>query len=370
MVALHRAAPFTDVHAHPSLGRFLFGHDLWGSHQAEPGFRPQQLRSGFRQLEQGHVGVLWAAHYVPEDELLDDCSVPRTAVSLGVPLERLRAGDRFALLAEVMDGFEAEVARSPGCFEVARSLDDLARIRESGRTAVVHAVEGAHALGGDPGRLEVLAARGVACVGLAHLFANRMFSQTLGVPPELMTRFPCRFRFHADEDPPVSPLGYQVLEQLAVCRMLADVTHCSPRARAAVYAALAGRRPVIASHVGLQRFCRHPYNLDDEDLRAIAAGGGAVGLVLAPAWLRSDGGRTVLDALWRSFVHVRDVTGSWDHVMIGSDFDGFTDAPEDCWDAGGLWGITAMLLARGLDAADVIKVIGGNARRVLEAGWH
>ncbi len=369
VVALHRAAPFTDVHAHPSLSRFLFGHDLWGRHRAEPGFHPAQLRSGFRQLEHGKVGVVWASHYVPEREILNDCSLLRFAGHLVPELDRLRTEDRFVLLREVLDGFEAEVAREPGCAEVARTAADLARIVASGKVAVVHTVEGAHVLDGDVDRVDELCARGVACLTLAHFFHNEMFAQTVGIPPELLGRIPCQFRFNADEGPAISPLGYQLLEKLSACPMLVDVCHCTPRARQAVYAAIGSKRPILATHVGLRRFCPHPYNLDETDLRAIAESGGAVGLILMPQWLRSDGERTVLDVLWEQASYIYECLGSWDHVMIGSDFDGFTDAPDDCWDASQLWKITAMLLARGLREDDVMKVIGGNAQRVLREGW-
>ncbi len=369
VVALHRAAPFTDVHAHPSLSRFLFGSDLWGRHRADPGFHPTQLRTGFRQLEHGKVGALWASHYVPEREIVNDCSLFQFAGHLVPELDRLRTEDRFVLLRDLLDGFEAQIAREPGCVELARTAADFNRIVASGRLAVVHAVEGAHVLEGDLDRLDELCGRGVACLTLAHFFHNGLFAQTVGIPPELLSRIPCQLRFHADEGEAITPLGYALLEQLAACPILVDVCHCSPRARQAVYAAIGGQRPVLATHVGLRRFCPHPYNLDEADLKAIAGSGGAVGLTLMPQWLRSDGERTVLDALGDQASYIYECLGSWDHVMIGSDFDGFTDTADDCWDASQLWKITAMLLARGLREDDVLKVIGGNAARVLREGW-
>lgn len=369
VLALQRQAPFCDVHAHPSLARFLFGHDLWHRPTVGPGFAPFQLRSGFPQLEAGGVGVVWASHYVPESEIFDDCSLLKWAGYLVAELERLRAEDRCTLLGEMLEGFEAEVAREPARVEVARSAPDLARIAAEGRLAVVHCVEGAHVLGGDPDRVDELARRGVASLTLAHFFPNDLFAQTVGIPPELLRLIPCRFRFHADEDPPVAPAGYAVLERMVAGGVLPDVCHLTPRARRAVYEAVRGRIPVIASHVGLHRFCAHPYNLDEGDLVAIAASGGAVGLILMPQWLRCDGEKSVLDVLHQRLAYVAEVTGSWDHVMLGSDFDGFTDAPEDCCEAAQLWKITAGLLERGVCEEKVRKVIGGNAMRVLREGW-
>ncbi len=55
---------------------------------------------------------------------------------------------------------------------------------------------------------------------------------------------------------------------------------------------------------------------------------------------------------------------------MGTDFDGFTDPPDDVRDASHLGRVTAMLLDRGVPEPDVLKILGGNAQRVLEAGWR
>ena len=64
------------------------------------------------------------------------------------------------------------------------------------------------------------------------------------------------------------------------------------------------------------------------------------------------------------------VTGSFDHVALGTDFDGFTDPPDDVRDASQLGKVTRMLLERGVRETDVRKILGGNAQRVLERGWR
>ena len=61
--------------------------------------------------------------------------------------------------------------------------------------------------------------------------------------------------------------------------------------------------------------------------------------------------------------------GSWQHVAIGTDFDGFTDPPDDCTDAASSRGCAAAA-KNGLAPADVEAVLGGNARRVLRDGWR
>ena len=128
--------------------------------------------------------------------------------------------------------------------------------------------------------------------------------------------------------------------------------------------------PVLASHVGVARLRNDPYNLSDDELREIAASGGVIGVIFMTYWLSPDKPANGLEVIWQTMEHIHAVTGSWDHVMLGTDFDGFTDPPDDVRDASELPKVTQMLLDRGVPEDDVMKILGGNAMRVLEAGWR
>jgi membrane dipeptidase len=62
--------------------------------------------------------------------------------------------------------------------------------------------------------------------------------------------------------------------------------------------------------------------------------------------------------------------GSWEHVALGTDFDGFTDPPDDCKSEAELPRVRELLEAKGVPADAVEAVLGGNARRVLRSGWR
>jgi membrane dipeptidase len=62
--------------------------------------------------------------------------------------------------------------------------------------------------------------------------------------------------------------------------------------------------------------------------------------------------------------------GSWQHVAIGTDFDGFTDPPDDCQDASRLPVVREMLERNGVSDDDADAILGDNARRVLSEGWR
>jgi membrane dipeptidase len=125
----------------------------------------------------------------------------------------------------------------------------------------------------------------------------------------------------------------------------------------------------VASHIGVRRYRDDPYNLYDDELREIAGRGGAVGVIFMPYWLATEG-RDGLAMIGDTMEHIASVTGSWSHVMIGTDFDGFTTPPRTVADASRLPRVTKMLLARGVAESDVLKVLGGNAFRVLRMSWR
>ncbi len=152
--------------------------------------------------------------------------------------------------------------------------------------------------------------------------------------------------------------------------MIVDICHCSPEARREIYAELGSDRPIVASHVGVRELMDDPYNLTDGEIEHIAGSGGVVGIILMTYWLEEGHPADGLESIWKTIEHIQGVTGSWDHIVIGTDFDGFTDPPDDVRDASQVGKITQMMLDRGVPERDVKKVLGGNAQRVLELGWR
>jgi len=370
---LHRDAPLTDVHVHPSLKAYLFRRNLWRHYTSGRAFNPLSSRSDFPTLERGGVGVIWATHHLPETELFRQCFLLRAAGWLLLPVYRkITSGSRLGRVLEMVDVLEEQVARHPDRAEVARSAADVRRIRTAGKIAVVHAVEGAHVLEGSIQGLDELARRGVALVTLSHFFDNGIAAQTPGgIPRDMFVRKLCPFDFRWSHSTALTPFGRDVLHRMVELRMLVDVTHCTPDARGAVFGELNRSRPVVATHVGVQRYNPDPYCLADDELREIARSGGLVGVIFMNYWLRQPHPpRNGLDLIWRTVEHIHAVTGSFDHIALGSDFDGFTDPPDDVEDASMLPAVTATLLDRGMAPADVKKVLGENAQRVLEVGWQ
>jgi membrane dipeptidase len=367
---LHREAPFTDVHAHPSLKAWLYRRNLWRHYRSGKSFNPVSSRSDFKCLERGGVGVLWAAHYLPERQLFRDCRLARAAAAVLVPKHRrLLDGSLFERLLEMMDALEREIERRPEKTELALSAADAVRIRQAGKIAVVHTVEGAHVLEGDSDNLDKLAERGVAMLTLCHFYPNELAAHVDGIPKKMFLRKLSKFRFGAHGSPPLTDFGREVLKKLGTLPMIVDISHCTPEAREAIYAELDGERPIIASHVGVEHLNSDPYNLGDDEIREIARRGGAVGVIFLNYWLDASHPKKGLTAIWKTVEHIESVTGSWNHIVLGTDFDGFTDPPNDLKNASRLGRVTRMLLDRGVPEDAIKKILGGNAQRVLAAGW-
>ncbi|MDT3424601.1 membrane dipeptidase [Paenibacillus forsythiae] len=100
--------------------------------------------------------------------------------------------------------------------------------------------------------------------------------------------------------------------------MLLDVSHLSE----AGFWELAelSHRPFIASHSNARAICNHPRNMTDDQIRAVIAAEGRIGLTFVP-WFVTDDGEAAPQDLLRHIEHICALGGE-QHLMFGSDFDG------------------------------------------------
>lgn len=369
----------TDIHAHPAMNAFLWDRDLRRHYFTSAGFNPLATLTDFKLLRKGGVKVLWSSLHVPEQQYFELPPIWLLAhATAGGRL--LLENDPWNCLITQMDEMEAQVRRASAEFGLARSNAELDEIRASGRTAIVHTVEGGHVLGGRlpdddlEGRLErvrQLASRGVASITIAHLFPNELAGHVDAIPKEEHKVLFWKLDPEVDLKKGLTEKGRAVVEQMVKSRILPDVSHCTPKAREEIYELVDNRIPVIASHTGVHSMNEAAYNLSKSDVLAIQASQGLIGVIFMPYWLEEKDPGPGLSAIWRTMDQIRRwCDGSWDHVAIGTDFDGFTNPPDDCKSEAELPRIADMLDAQGLTADEIRAVLGGNARRVLSEGWR
>jgi len=372
----YRQATIVDLHAHPSLKVSLFNRVLTRWNKANRAFDPFDVHADFPKLRAGGVDVLLSTLCVPEAAMLGEIGYLRL---LKYPLhglwKRVFARPPAEVAMEMLDGMEAQVraAVDPAggkrlaqmVFSV-RELDEILAQPGERPIAVIHSVEGGHVLGGSLDNLQRLFDRGVAYLTLAHFCENAAVSPCYPYPESVETLG----SFCGDRNlcQGLTPFGVQVIEKMLELGIILDIAHCTPVARRQIYDIVGNRRPIIASHVGAYEINPSPYNLQDWELKKIADNGGLAGVIFMNYWLMPHETKRGINYIARTIEQFVRAAGI-EHVGIGTDFDGFTDPPDDLADASQLYRLTQRLLADGYSAEDIVRIWGGNALRVLHDGW-
>jgi membrane dipeptidase len=163
----------------------------------------------------------------------------------------------------------------------------------------------------------------------------------------------------------LSHLGNELLEVMAGFNAILDLSHMAEQAFNEAVDRYEG--VIIASHSNPRKFRESDRHLSDDMIRRLAERNGVMGIVLfnrflSNTWSKGDA-RLPLSIVADAIDHVCQVTGSANHVGIGSDFDGGFGAeqvPEGLETSGDLYLIKDLLLARGYSKEDTEAVIGGN----------
>lgn len=368
---LHRSAMVIDAHTHPSLKTFLLRKRLWKRHRAGGAWNPLCMRVDLPKLEEGGVDVAVVSHYLPEEGLLRDCAPLRLLVALGPSRwRRLFRDPPFESLGRIIDTFEAAVedAASRGHrAAVARSFAELELLRAGGRTVFLHAVEGAHSLGGSLDNLARLAGRGVCSLTLAHFYANAAAPPVDGIPRS-MKGWGC-FRSGKDLESGLTRFGREVVEAMIDLGMIIDLTHCTPTARQEVMDVVGTRSPLVFSHVGVRPLASLAMSPDPREMARVGDSGGVIGVIFMNYWLGEEERGPGLESVVRTVREVVSRAGI-EHVALGSDFDGLTDPPDDLADSSHMPRVTDALLRGGFSHDAVERVLGRNVHRVLRDGWR
>ncbi|ADW68439.1 dipeptidase [Granulicella tundricola] len=294
---------------------------------------------------------------------------------------------------QLIDGVLAQVRSAPEALALCRTPAEILVARKAGKFAIVLAVEGGHAI---EDNLEIL----------------RTYHQ-LGV--RYMTLTWSHTTTWADSSGDgghhngLTDFGKQVIREMNRLGMMVDVSHVSDKTLEDVLAT--STAPIIASHSSARALTGAPRNLTDDQIRAIAATGGAVMVNFFPAFIdetwraawsalkperdlahqaaaapyRLNGDpvpfavsnaidrefaarleRPPLSSLLDHIEHILRVAGE-DHIGIGSDFDGIPATPAEIDTAADLIKITRGLYDRGITAEQLHKLLGGNLLRVFQS---
>ncbi len=234
---------------------------------------------------------------------------------------------------------------SDGGFVVIESAADLSAYLERRRgnrqlTAGLLSIEGAHALDGKLENLDVLYRAGYRMMSPSHFFDNDIGGSAAGVNKIGLTE-----------------KGREWVRQMEARNMIVDLAHASAKTIDDVLAI--ATRPVVVSHTGVKGTCDNNRNLSDDQIRAVAAKGGLIGVGY---WETATCG-TDARAIVKAMRYVSDRVGV-EHVALGSDFDGAVTEP---FDTSGLVEITDAMLQVGFSEQEIRMIMGDNALKFLAA---
>ena len=332
---LHRACPVVEAHADLPM-------DLWRRRRAG---EVAPLRDDYLgRLRQGGVRVEFLT-------IGGDMRV--TMDGEGRPDTRAR---------EMIDDVVGE-AESSDELRVVRSARDLATVLAGNEVGLVLHFEGCRPLRGQ--------------VELAHAFHR------LGLRSAQLTwnyRNEVADGIGAPEPGGLTAEGREIVTELDRLGFLFDVSHLAEQGFWELIELV--RSPMVASHANAEAIWPHPRNLNDEQIKAIAAGGGYVGVCFFPAFI---GPEPTLERLLDHVDYLAGLVGV-DHIAVGPDYVDFAldlmtadmssdDAPVDYGPSfefpEGLQRVetlpvfTAGLLEAGYSDEQTAKILGGNVLRVL-----
>jgi membrane dipeptidase len=184
----------------------------------------------------------------------------------------------------------------------------------------------------------------------------------------------------------VSPAGRRLVREMNRLGVMVDLAHTSVDTMLDVLGEGEGekeeegwegsRAPVIFSHSSAYALCPHPRNVPDGVLDAVGRNRGLVMVNFNPGFIscveapeRGDGlpefypGNSTLLQVVRHVLYIGERIG-FDHVGLGSDFDGIEQTPEGLEDVSKFPDLVAELLRHGVSNEDAAKIVGGNMLRV------
>ena len=233
---------FADLHAHPS--RF--------HRENVETILPQEIEV----YRRSNIDLVVAN--ISTDMAYDGEYTNRDGSYIGKGKYRPAAGDVYALSADRLARLNKTIelgyavhASSPGA---------VLEARQNGEVAIMPALEGADALEGDIENLRKMHTNGLRLIQLLHFRNNELgHMQTWPYSPGGLTEF-----------------GREVVRESNRLGLVIDLAHSNEQTIAEVLEL--SIHPVIFSHGGVRKFTDHDRAVTDEQIRAIAAKGGIIGI--------------------------------------------------------------------------------------------
>jgi membrane dipeptidase len=232
-------------------------------------------------------------------------------------------------------------------------------------------VEGLHQIGNSPANLRTFHSRGVRYATLTHNCHNKFADAALLENP---------MRKAEPKWGGVSPEGRKLVREMNRIGMIVDLAHASEDTMVDVLGGnddwIGSEAPIMFSHSSAYSICPHPRNAKDYVLDLVKKRNSVIMVNFSPDFIscveskdRDDGlpepypANATLAQVVKHITYIGERVG-FDHVGLGSDFDGILSTPEGLEDVSKFPDLVVELLNQGVSDEDVAKIIGGNILRV------
>ena len=307
--------------------------------------------------------------------------------------------DRSFVLIDALKRFEK---MHPEQIGIALTAEECREMVKQGKHAVVPCIEGGHAINDNLAVLRQYWDLGVRYITLTHFNTNNWADSSTD----------------AAKNNGLSLFGVEVVKEMNKLGMVVDVSHVSDKTFWDTIEVV--NKPLMASHSSSWEMCKHPRNMKDDMLKAVAKNGGVVCVNFCPPFVseklrvesndlrnqmweeiedlerfakRSASGhfdkspeyikletlkiqnnykkqiseldQATLEDTVDHIDHMVKVAGI-DHVGLGSDFDGIANGPVGLEDCTKFPSITEELMRRDYSNSDIQKILGLNTMRVME----
>jgi membrane dipeptidase len=207
--------------------------------------------------------------------------------------------------------------------------------------------EGLHQIANSPSTLRLYHSLGVRYVTITHFCHNR-YADSASQPPY----------WHG-----LSKDGRAMIREMNRIGMIVDLAHTSPDTMRQTLETT--DVPVLFSHASAYGVCPHPRNVPNDVLYKLKDNGGVIMITFVNNYINcEDAEQASLSDVADHVEYVGKLIG-YEHVGIGSDFDGMQTAPAGLEDVSKYPALLEELASRGLKLEELKGVAGGNALRVL-----
>ena len=248
---------------------------------------------------------------------------------------------------QLIDCIYQQIEKNKEEISIATNYEQIKNAIDSGKIAAIISIEGGEALEGDLGVLRMLYKLGVRLLTLTWNQRNQI-ADGAGE-----SRTGSR----------LTEFGDKVVKEMNKIGMLIDVSHLSESSFWDVVSKSKG--PIVASHSNCYTLCPHNRNLKDEQIKAIANKNGLIGVAYVNNFLSQEKRKTTIKDVVRHIEYLVNLVG-FDHIGLGSDFDGTKKLPLGLDGADKVPNIIEELLNQGHKRKDIKKILGENWLRVFK----